>query len=340
MGMKQKLSSVWLVVMAVFLLAMGGCGTLNVATPVSTPTVNAACPDTGITAVTLNVQNPLNTTGAETFDQELTFLGAGGKKATGTDSTDGAYNLDCGTQYELILESADGASGDNSRIVEVLEGNGAQLTSKGTVIFTPTGYSYNLRVAEPQHGTLEFKLYDNEDARFAYDTGDASNSDWEVDPVTWRDGDNATAFALSQDGDSLNMRLDLRTNEVDTEFSDNYMLIAIEAPVTEYDEPTVKYNGKTLKDIKGSGLNSYESKALSGYEYVYKVEGADVTHSVNSVDFYMEANSDASTDVQLDFYAAGKVDSINGVDILTSAAQDNSGATVVYTVQDVTIDVS
>ncbi len=298
-----------------------------------------SCPDDKTTTVTLNVQNPLNTTGAESFDAEVTFLGDNGEKTTGTDSTDGSYNLNCGTVYELIVESADGASGDNAFIKSVLEGNGAEVTEEGTIVFAPSQATYRLTASVSQHATIETKVYDREDARFAYDSGDASNSEYEGDATTFRDGDNATAFALTNDGDYLDLELSLRSVQTDTEFGDGGFFIAVEAPVTEYDEPTVSFNGVTLEEIKGSGLNEYESKQLSNYEYVYFVDES-IVRKAKTLGFYIEANSDASTDVEIDLVAIGKVDSIDGVNIITSSAQDNSASTTVYSVMDFTVDVS
>ena len=297
-----------------------------------------SCPADGITTLTLNVQNPLNTTGAEKFDVELTLLGEGGKKTTGTDSTDGEYSLDCGIIYTLIVESSDGASGDNANIVSVIEGQDATATEDGTVTFLASGNSYNLKVGVSQHATLEAKVYDNEDARFAYDTGDASNSEFEADGTIFTDGTNATAFALTNSGDFIDFKISLRTVQVDTEFGDLGWYVAIEAPVSEYDEPTVSFAGLSLTEMKGD-LNSYESKQLSNYEYVYRVENSIVRKS-EALEFYIESNSDASTDLQIDLFAIGKVDSINGVDILTSSAQDNSASTTVFAIHDITVDIS
>lgn len=305
-----------------------------------TPGVVSAfdCPTDKDTVLTLNIQNKLNESAIEIYDAEVTFENDG-KKTIGTDGTGGEYTLDCGITYKLTVESADGASGDNSRIIEILEGSGV-LNSDGTVSFTTSGSSQILTVDVPQHATLEFKMYDNEDRRNAFDTGDTTSSDWEATGVTYTDGDNTTSFALTNDGDSLDFDISIRAIQVDTEFSDNYLIIAIEAPVTEYDEPVLSFNGQELVDVKGS-LTPDENKLTSSYEYVYKITNAQMTHRTDTLDFYIEANSDASTNIDIDMWAAGKVDSIKqSGKILTSAALDNSGATAVYTVQGINIQVS
>lgn len=301
----------------------------------------AGCGDTGFTALVLNIHNIENTSGVETYDAEVTFLGAESGKITGTDSTDGEYdNIVCGETYELIVESADGASGDNSKIVEILAADDdAVLTAEGTVLFTPNKPAYELRVGIPQHATLEFKMYDNDNARYAYDTGDAENSNYEGDGVVFTNGDNTSGWTLAADGDFVDMTMNIRAVQTDTEFCDMGCLVAVEAPVTEYDEPQIIFGGKQLVDISGTGLNANERKQLSDYEYVYEID-AEMTRTISQLGFYIEANADASTDVQIDFLARGKVDSINGVDIITGSAQDNSAATTVYAVMDTSLTIT
>lgn len=302
-------------------------------------TAYASCPSDGDSIVTLTTQNTANTSGVETFETTWTMLGSAGSRITGTTSTDDDHTVNCGETYELIVESADGQSGDNSEIQSVIIGVGAKVNSEGNVVFTPTKSAYTLTVGVPQHATIEFKAYDNNNAGWMYDSGDADATAFEADAVTYKSTtDNTTAYALSADGDFLDVTLSVRADQVDTEFCDNYCLVAVEAPVTEYDEPTMTWNGRNLVNVKGT-LNVNEEKQLSGYEYIYKLD-SDIKRTINNLGFYIEANADASTDLQVDFLAAGKVDSINGVDLLTSTAQDNSGASTVYAIQDVTFDIS
>lgn len=300
-----------------------------------------SCPDDGDTSLTLNIYNPKNTSGTENYDAEITFYGVDGSIVRGTDSTDGAYTLNCGVKYDLVVESADGASGDNTNIVTYYGNDESVLLNEdGSLTFTALGSTQAMAVGVSQHATVEVKVYDNEDARFAYDSGDASNSEFEGDATIFRDGDNATAFALTNDGDFLDLKFTVRSVQTDTEFGDLGFYIAVEAPVTEYDEPTVSFDGKSLSDIKGSGLNAYETKQLSNYEYVYKVD-ASIVRQAKDLGFYIEANADASTDVEIDLVAIGKADSTqNPNNIVVSSANDNSGATTIYSVMDFTVDVS
>ena len=298
----------------------------------------ANCPDDGDSVLTLDAYNTENDTAASTYDTELTIKGRAGHRLEGTDSTTGSYTLNCLETYDLTIESADAANGDNSKIVKILEGVDAKLNADGTVTFTPKKSGYTLKVGVPQHATLEFKAYDRSDARYAYSDDDASNTDWEADGVTYRDGDNATAFALAAAGDEIDILISARSIQTDTEFCDNYCLIAIESPTTEYDTPVVKFEGSTLTDVKGD-LDENEEKGLAGYEFIYKVMDV-INHDGKDVSFVIEATGDASTDLQVDFIAAGKTDSINGIDILTTAYTDAASPAAVYAVQDITIDVS
>jgi len=302
------------------------------------------CPDDGDTSLKITVYNLLNETGSESYDVTMYILGEdGGIVETITDTTTPATTtIDCGYDYTIKAIAADGASGDNSQILSLLAKptNSDAKVEDGVIKFSADRSNMNLKVGMEQHGTLQFKLYDNEDARYAYDTGDSSNTDWETDGVTFRDGDNATAFSIGSGG-FLDLTLKVKGVQTDTDFQDAYVLIAVEAPVDKWNEPSVKWDGKTLEDISDSGLTSYEDKKLSSYEYVYKITDS-IEDDIFDLDFYMEAcaGCDPTADVEIDFFAAGNYLSTSGVEVKTGAAKDDSSNTVVYTTQDVTIDVS
>ena len=290
------------------------------------------CRESASTTLTLNVQAAKNTTGAETFDSEVSFVGPNGI-IRGTDSTDGSYTLNCGDDYQLVVESADGASGDNSKILSVLEGSGV-VNADGTVSFKPVASTGSLRVGVDQHATLEFKGYDNSN-RGQLCNNDDSCTDFEADGTTFVSTTNGTAIALTNDGDFIDVTFDVRAIQTDTEFCDNGCLIGIEAPVSEYDAPTLKFEGLSLREVKANLAGTPAGKQLANYEYVFQYDG-EITHDISKLSFYI----DASTDLQVDLLAKGRVDSINGKDILVSTALDDSAATTVYTVMDVTLDVS
>lgn len=298
----------------------------------------AGCPTDGDTSVTLNVYNVLNTSGSENYDVGYYVLDASNNIVTsGSDTTSpSSFTVNCGQNYKLAVVASNSDGGDGSQIKST---NIGTLTN-GMVSFAADRANMNFNLEMSQHGLLQFKLYDNTNARFAYDTGDIENSAFELDGVTFTNGDNSTAFALGAGG-YLDTVLKVQGNGVDTDFQDAYVLIAVEAPVTEYDQPSVKFNGVTLSDIKGTGLNADEVKALSGYEYVYKIT-APMQDDISDVAFYIKATGAAnpSSDVEVDFYAAGNYKATAAQTIKTGAVQDDSSKTVVFTVQDVTIDVS
>lgn len=303
------------------------------------------CPDDGDSSLYLDVYNSLNETGSENYDVTYYILGEDGNVVTTVSDTTSpsATTIDCGYKYVLKAIAADGASGDNSHFVDI---RGKPVSSDAKIVdggiqFTADRSNINLKSGMTQHGTLQFKLYDNEDARYAYNADEEpqDNTDWETDGVTFRDGGNTTAFAVSSGG-FLDHSLKVKGVQTDTDFNDAYVLLAVEAPVDKWNKPNVVWNGKSLEDIKDS-LPSDEATALNSYEYVYKITD-DIEDDIHTLDFYMDTCSgcDPTADVELDFYAAGNYLSTSGTTVKTGAAKDDSSKTAVFTVQDIAIDVS
>lgn len=303
------------------------------------------CPTDGDTSFTLDVYNGRNTTGAEGFDVGAYIYAEEGtswvRKAAITDTTSPSATLiDCGFNYRVCAVASNSDGGDNSVFTGVRSGD-AEIDENGCVEFEADRSNEAIIVDAEQHDVLTFKLYDKVDARYAFDTGDAEAVTFEADGVTFTDGDNATAFALASGG-YLDFSLEVKGADEDEDFVDAYVLILIEAPVAEYKEPVLKYEGQTLTDISDDGLTDYEDKQFSSYEYIYKVSKKDIGSQPKTVSFYMEAVSGAnpSTDVQIDFASAGNYLSTDGVSIKQGAAADDASNTVVFAVQDVTVDVS
>ncbi|MEK6883066.1 MAG: hypothetical protein AABY22_25805, partial [Nanoarchaeota archaeon] len=87
----------------------------------TTPTVGAvcssACPTSLAWSGTVNVQNALNSTGAETFDTSMYFYDASGALTTSiTDTSSGSVTLSCGNTYTAKVISVSGNSGDSSNL--------------------------------------------------------------------------------------------------------------------------------------------------------------------------------------------------------------------------------
>jgi hypothetical protein len=122
--------------------------------------------------------------------------------------------------------------------------------------------------------------------------------------------------------------------------------VLLEAPLTEWDEPTVRYEGVTLTEISGldesvGGLTSYEAKQFASYEYTYLITtNVEDTKRELCIDYVACAGCDPSTDLQIDFAARGNYLSVDGMTVKQGAARDDSSYTVVFTVQDITWDIS
>lgn len=310
----------------------------------STPSVTTlgTCPDDGDTSFTLDVKNILNDTGAELYDVTVYLLADDGsiiKTITDTTSPT-AVTIDCGYEYTLKAVAADGASGDSSNMLNVYQkpqNSEVDVNSDGTVTFSADRSNFGLGVNMKQHGTLSFKLYDNNDARYAYDDGDATNTDYETTGVVFRDGDNATAFVIGS-GDYLDFKAKVKGVETDTDAMDSYVLIAIKADIAKWDEPQVRWNSALLSETT---LNTDETKALKDYDFVYKIT-SDILDNIHDIDFYMDVLSgqNPTADVEIDFFTAGNYLSTDSTCIKTATHKDNPSRTAVYTLQGFDIDVS
>lgn len=300
------------------------------------------CPTSGTTKVVFDVLNTRNITGAETYDVKYYFDSADGDHITGTDSTSPtAFAVNRGVKYTVTVVSGNGASGNNSKIVSILQGQGATLNSDGTVSFTtPCDGNYYLEVGIPQHATLQFQAYDNKARENVYDSSDANAADFEGDDVTFESTtNNATAYAITAAGQTIDWDLSVQAVQDDTEFCDNGCYIGVVMPVTEWDTPRLKMDGVTLEDVKGT-LTGSENKQLSTYTYVYKYDG-QITNDIKHLSFYGKSNADASTALQIDFIARGKyLTTLGGTNIFTGSAKDDSSATTVYTIMDTNIAIS
>lgn len=304
----------------------------------------AGCPDDGDTSLFIEAQNILNTTGAEEFDVTLHVLNEADQIVTTiTDTTSpSATDIPCGYVYKLAVEASDSDSGDNSNVQSIITSpTGSKVNVvNGMVEFEADRSRMDIKLGVEQHGLLQFKAFDHVDAIFAYDTGDADNTVFETDGVTYTDGDNSTAFAISSGG-YLHFRFDIQGTLADTDSEDAYMLVAVEAPVDKWNEPSLKYNNEKLVDIKDSGLTNHEQTGLNSYEYVYKIE-SDFRDDINELSFYMKTcdGCDPTADVEIDLFPAGTYLKTDGSGVAVGAHKDDSTKTVVFTTQDITIDVS
>lgn len=304
----------------------------------------ASCGDDGQATVTATFFNALNTTGSENYTVAYRIYDAQGNSIA-SDSTPASQTLNCGETVIMRMRSADGNGGDNARILNA-EGSVANLKiieGGRAVSFVADKNTASLDLYGTQHGVLEFRVYDNNNAGFVYDDGDASATNYETDGVNFKSTtDNATDTALGVAGE-IDFTIDVRTTGTDTEFNDLGVYILVEAPNSVYDEPTVKFEGSRLTDVKGE-LDTNEARTWSGYEYVYFIEDASIQDDGVEVDFVIQAlagvNPADGNDLEVDFATRGAVKEVAGSGMIYSGTNDASSATVIFAVQDITLDIS
>lgn len=303
------------------------------------------CPDDGDTSLKIQAYNGLNDTGAEIFDVTgYLYERVAGSWEYVTSLTDttapSATTIDCGTKYRFCAVASNSDGGDHSVFTSVKSGD-AEIDELGCAVFDADKSNVNINLNTEQHDVLKFRMFDNQDNRYGYSTNGTSNTVWHFESnATWHDGNNATAFAVSSGG-YLDFCIELKGATTDEDFADAYTLVLIEAPLNKWDEPTVKFDGAMLSEVSSGGLTSYEQDQFSSYEYYYKLTGGIEDH-VHELCLYMDACSgcDPTVDVEVDLASAGNFLSVDGITILQGGAKDDSANSVVYSVQDNTVDVS
>jgi hypothetical protein len=342
---------VLLVVGFVYMASTGGFSATGTDDGVAVTGVKnlASCPTDGDTSATITVQNVLNETGTESYDMSITLFakdanGAEEWVADVTDTTAGAQTLNCGATY--VLRGLSSQSGSDSAYIVAASGMGAVVIEGGNAVeITPTKSSEAVKIQSKQHGTLKFKAFDNLNNGWIYDAADASATDYETTGVTLKSTTgNTTAMAIGTD-EEIDITLKVRSVESDADFADLGMYIAIEGATSVWQEPTIKFDGATLTNVKGS-LSSDEVIYFADYEYVFKIDtpadGRLVENSDHDLDFQMAARSgvNPTTDVEIDFVSIGSSSATIGDVVNYGGVTDASSPVVVFTDQDVTLDIS
>jgi hypothetical protein len=260
-----------------------------------------------------------------------------------TDTTAGAVNLDCLKTYRLKLVSQNADEGDNAKINRVIVGSNSRLIDGGKAVeFTPSGYSYSLKLGGQRHGVLEFKAYDKLAGAWICWTGSSATCPtYQGDAVTFQSSVNGTAMAIGTT-DEVDVTLHFRGTKSNTSFSDFGYYILLEAgtdTATVWQEPILTLNGQRLSLVT---LTGDEARAWQSYDWAFKVEGHDITDANNKLDISMkpQAGQNPSTDLQFDFASIGAYLSVDGSTVKYGGARDNTGASVVFDVMDVTLDIS
>jgi len=341
--MKKAIATGFIVMLAALMLVLAGCqpaSTVTVVQEKQALAVASNCPaNTDSVSLILNAYNELNTTGSENFDSTAYVLNKDNKiVASFTDlTTPTAVSIPCGQEYHVVMKSD---ATTNGEIVSIRDSTVPSAVVKdGALYFTADTATSTISFDVRQHGVLEFKLYDNLNARFAFDTGDATATEYEADGVTFTNGDNATAFAVGAGG-KLNLRLDFEGTGSDDDFQDAYTLIAVEADDTIWQDPSFRLNGQKLTDVSDS-LVGDEAKKLSGYEFVYRFD-TPVENDVNAIEMQFEAQAgqNPTADIEVDMYSAGNLKKTASSQILTAICGDDASRTVTHAIMDVTVDVS
>jgi hypothetical protein len=309
--------------------------------------LNDNCPDDFQTTVITTLYNGLNDTGSESFDATGYIYQIIGDDEyyydTFTDTTSGELNVTCGYDYVVKLVASNSDGGDNSRITEIRTGD-ATITSDG-VRFSADKEKVPLGLVGSQHGVLTFRVFDNVDNRYAYDntgSGDADNTVFEATGTGFRDGDNATAFAVGADG-YVDFVFEFKGDTADEQFNDYSAVVFVEAPTNKWNEPVIKLNGKTLPDIMDT-LTGDENVAFNDFEYAYTftADECPLDNDINYLDFYMEtcAGCDPTADLNVTVCTRGNYLSVDGVTVKQASAKDDSSHSRLYTCQYAEIDAS
>jgi hypothetical protein len=302
---------------------------------------SAYCPDTKQTTATITLKNLEDDTTDDTFDATgyLYKVNDGVEEydQSITDTTAGSATLDCLQTYRLYLVSADGDEGDNAKIVKVVSGAGAVVGEGGKYVeFTPSGRSYTLKLGGERHGVLEFKMFDNVNNGWMFDTVDATAGDYEVEGTQFNTTTTGDADLTVGAIDEVDVTLYFRSTKTNTSFDDFGYYILIEAgtdTATVWQKPTLTLNGVQIESV---ALAGDEARQFQSYDWAFFVPNNDISDAQNTLRINMkpQTSQNPSTDLQWDFAAVGQFLSVDGSSIKQGAARDDTSATVVFAVQD------
>lgn len=304
------------------------------------------CGDTKTTTFSAYLYNKLDTTTDDVFNASYYIYDESGNLVASGTATDGSEteSLTCGANYKLRLISGDGSSGDNAKVLAVRAGN-AKVVEDGRAVEFYTGEpTQKIYLEGSKHGILEAKFYDEVAMGWTYETqtlSTATAGTYTKDGGIFSSTVNGTNYTVGTAGE-VKGTFYIRANITDERFNDFGMYIAVDAATSVWDIPTVKINGVTLSDYKGS-LNVNEARAYSGYEYIYKTsENIDNDDVKVYVRFKALAgvNPAVADSPQVDFISIGAKKETSGNDVLYAGVGDDSSATTIFAVQDYTIAVA
>lgn len=312
------------------------------------PSGQISCPDTGLTNVTFNVQNILDTTTADVYDETMVCTTSDGSYSKSiTQTSDDGTNLPCGETFVCKGTSSDGIKGDHANFQSILTGDAS--VSDGVVTFTTSGSNMRIDIGSTLHGVVQARLYDNSKAAFCFDSSTDTSSNaagtWINTTKIFQSTTNQTALAVGTGG-NLDLCMDFHVYaHTDEQFSDFGWYLMIDANTNIWDTPVVTVDGVTLSDYKGS-LNTDEAKAYSAEEYVYKITNPD--SAIKNVDYARAcisisalAGVDPTTDINVTIASVGAYTGTSQPSIVKrGSVKDDASQTAVFTKQVWDIDVS
>jgi hypothetical protein len=316
----------------------------------------ASCPSDFGFSGTVNVQNDLNTSGAETFDTTMRFFEVKSDNTESfvgsiTDTTSGSLtSTDCGKVFVGKIESVSGAEGDNSFIQKATMSGGEIIkVENGYVYFAVTSASGVLNAFVHQHGLPQLRAYDIENDGYLKNEGGNASTTWNAtDTVNFTSTTGAETATTVGSGGSLNVRLEIQSQNVDESYIDRGMYMLVEAPATNWTEPNVFVEGSVLSNYKAS-LNPDETIAFTSYEYAYLVPQSYTVKSLNpsrlNIEVYLKAISGVNPDIaagpEYDFAPIGTYTSVLDSNLVkVGAVKDDSSKTAVYTLWDTEVDIA
>jgi len=317
----------------------GGTGTTEEAILVT----QSGCPDTGQTSLTINNYNSMNETASENFDVTLYGISPSGSLSTTINDTTSptASTVNCGETTVFKPIGVDGASGATSYIVSATSDEGSEVNVvDGNLVVKTLKANTGIRIQSAQHATLECRAYDNIQKALMYDSGDATNTDYETDGVVWESTTNNAT--VTDESLGIDMEFECRAVQSDTNYNDRGILLLVEAPSNVWDAPVIYFNGVKLSEAT---LSSDEKKAYSAYEYAFLIpRDYAIKDEPESVKIRVVMNTfsgvTATADPEFDFAVRTQFLATDGLSVKLGAVTDASSPAQIIAVYDSSIDVT
>ena len=296
------------------------------------PGVPSTCPSDLSFSGTIDVQNPLNRTGAQTYDTNIYFYDSDGNYVGRvTDTTSGTLTfLECGQTYTMKAESSATA---NAKIQSATMSGGTVLGSNGNGMkIQVTRGSGNIKLFINQHGGIQTRVFDLDANVFSRTVQSATTTYVTTNNANYS-GSADSGFAVGAGG-TLRVRADVQTENQHQSFNDLGTYVLLDMATTVWDKPVVKINGQTANQVSLAGD---EAIAFNSYEYAYLIpEGTDF---INPDSLQIELVAPALTGVhpngdtiEMSFAPRGQYVSVTDSSVLKiGAVQDNSARSDVHT---------